>query len=1044
MGERRIFCRARSIAVAALVAWAALAAPAPAQSPDLAAAYRGFQTDYAAGNYIAARRSALRALDLGEKELGADHPNIALLLGELGLVARQLGRYREAEAVLQQALELQEQVLPANDANRVTILKNFANLRIDLGQFDEAEKLITRAIAIAEAALGPTHPGVATLLGNLGHVSRALGRYQEAETALEQAIELQDQMLPASHADRVPILTDLANLRIDLGQFDDAEKLIVRAIAIAEAALGPTHPSVAAAQSTLGNIYLEQGRLSEAETLHKRALALRERAFGAEHVAVALSLYNLANIYDTQGRSAEAETLYQRALAMREKLLGPEHPSVADILQNLANIYSTRPPLRYDDAEAAYQRAVAIYRAIGNPNDPKLAVTLKNLAGLLGLRRRYDEARRLYDQSLAITERVVGPDHVDFAYTLEQIATMEALRDRNEDALDLHRRALPILQRHYPPDHPQIATSYYNTAAALASMGRFREAIEWERRAAAIHLKRMARGADERSLGPSAERRAAATVFRNQVFLMWQLVATGAADRDALIAEAFEAGQRAQALETGRAVSGMAVRTAARDPLVAHYIRERQDLLGRWQLLDRRQTALAGLREREDAARAVQAEIDAVSARLDEVDRLIAVESPGYAELIQQLPLPLTETQALLAADEALVSYLLDEGEGYAWVVRRDRVGFHRIALSMDQARGEVARLRADLDLSRLGVGDDLRFDLAAAHALYRRVFAPLLSDLGEARHIIFVSDGGLASLPFGVLVSDDPAGLGHTRLREARWLVERYAMSVLPSVDSLGSLRRLAPPSAGRRPFIGVGDPLLDGKPGASRGRDVRGLYRGDGVADVQEVRQMLRLPETAEELAKIADLLGADGDSLWLGEHATERHVRTADLSDVRVIAFATHAITAGEFSSVSEPSLVLTPPPSGTPDDDGLLAASEVAELKLDADMVILSACNTAADDGTPNAEGLSGLARAFFHAGSRSVLVSHWPVESNASVRLTTRMIRELVDHPEIGRAEALRRSMLALMADGANRLHAHPAIWGPFILVGEGGVRAAGP
>ncbi|MBI3710162.1 MAG: CHAT domain-containing protein, partial [Proteobacteria bacterium] len=687
---------------------------------------------------------------------------------------------------------------------------------------------------------------------------------------------------------------------------------------------------------------------------------------------------------------------------------------------------------------------VAIYRAIGNPNDPKLAVTLKNLATLLGMRSRFDAARELFDQSLAITKRLVGPDHVDVAHTLEQTATMEALRFRDEEGLALRRDALAILQRHFPPDHPQIASSYYNTAAELATMGRYREAIEWERRAAAIHLKRMARGADERSLGPGAERRVAATVFRNQVFLTWQLVATGAADRDALIAEAFEAGQRAQALDTGRAVSGMAVRSAARDPLVAHYIRERQDLLGRWQLLDRRQTALAGLREGEGAGRAAQADIEAVSNRLDEVDRLIAVESPGYAELIQQLPLSLAETQALPAADEALVSYMLDEDDGYAWVVRRDRVGFHRIALSIAEARGAVARLRADLDLSRLGGGDDARFDLPASYALYRRVFAPLLPDLGEARHIIFVSDGGLASLPFGVLVSDDPAGLGRTRLREAHWLVGRYAMSVLPSVDSLGSLRRLAPPSAGRRPFVGVGDPLLDGKPGASRGRDVRGLYRGDGVADVQEVRQMLRLPETADELREIAGLLSADGDSLWLGERATERHVRTADLSDVRVIAFATHAITAGEFSGVSEPSLVLTPPATGSPDDDGLLAASEVAELKLDADMVILSACNTAADDGTPSAEGLSGLARAFFHAGSRSVLVSHWPVESTASVSLTTGMMRELVEHPEIGRAEALRRSMQALMADGNNRLNAHPAIWGPFILVGEGGARAAGP
>ena len=109
-----------------------------------------------------------------------------------------------------------------------------------------------------------------------------------------------------------------------------------------------------------------------------------------------------------------------------------------------------------------------------------------------------------------------------------------------------------------------------------------------------------------------------------------------------------------------------------------------------------------------------------------------------------------------------------------------------------------------------------------------------------------------------------------------------------------------------------------------------------------------------------------------------------------------------------------------------------------LRLDADWVILSACNTAAPDGSPDAEGLSGLAKAFFYAGSRALLVSHWPVFSDAAVALTTRMLSEASDHSEIGRAEALRRSMVALMEDPENPNYAHPMFWAPFIVVGEGG------
>jgi len=157
---------------------------------------------------------------------------------------------------------------------------------------------------------------------------------------------------------------------------------------------------------------------------------------------------------------------------------------------------------------------------------------------------------------------------------------------------------------------------------------------------------------------------------------------------------------------------------------------------------------------------------------------------------------------------------------------------------------------------------------------------------------------------------------------------------------------------------------------------------------------------------------------------------------------VAFATHGLVSGDLKGLSEPALVLTPPDEGTEEDDGLLTASEIATLKLDADWVILSACNTASTDGTPGADGLSGLAKAFFYAGSRTLLVSHWPVASEAAVKLTTTMLEYAAAHPEAGRAEALRQSMLELMNDEEKPEFAHPLFWAPFVVVGEGGIYAA--
>jgi CHAT domain-containing protein len=165
---------------------------------------------------------------------------------------------------------------------------------------------------------------------------------------------------------------------------------------------------------------------------------------------------------------------------------------------------------------------------------------------------------------------------------------------------------------------------------------------------------------------------------------------------------------------------------------------------------------------------------------------------------------------------------------------------------------------------------------------------------------------------------------------------------------------------------------------------------------------------------------------------------------LARYRIVHFATHGLLAGETEdfaqSLAEPALLLTPPDVATEADDGLLTASEVTKLKLDADWVVLSACNTAAGGEKGDAEALSGLARAFFYAGARALLVSHWYVDSHAAVILTTKAFAAMKANPGIGRAEAMRLSVLAAMGGGSRPSQwtpaAHPAVWAPFVVVGE--------
>ena len=241
---------------------------------------------------------------------------------------------------------------------------------------------------------------------------------------------------------------------------------------------------------------------------------------------------------------------------------------------------------------------------------------------------------------------------------------------------------------------------------------------------------------------------------------------------------------------------------------------------------------------------------------------------------------------------------------------------------------------------------------------------------------------------------------------------------------------------SSSQKPFIGFGNPLLSSKTDISL--SLNKIFSRSPNERVQQLRQLSNLPETEIELLKIAKSLGASIDSVHLGQEATETKVKSIGLSKAKILAFATHGLVSGELKGLAEPALVLTPPEVGSEKDDGLLTTSEIAQLKLDADWVILSACNTASSDGEPGAEGLSGLARSFFYAGTRSLLVSHWPVETNSAVELTTGIFEEMKNNPRIGRAEALRRSQTRMINHKTNPKYAHPFYWAPFVVVGEGG------
>jgi len=829
----------------------------------------------------------------------------------------------------------------------------------------------------------------------------------------------------------------LARTYMIQGRAAEALPLYQRALAIREARFGPDHPDVAVVLNNLAQYYGERDDYAQAEVLYRRAPAIREAKLAPDDLLLAISLNNLGYLYEKQGRHGEALPLYQRALAIREKVLGPEDRMVAVSLNNLGALYEKTG--RVDEALAAYQRALAIREKALGPEHPDLATTLSNLAFLHANQKRPRAALPLYLRAVTIQEKSLGFAHPRLAITLANIGDLQMDMRRIDDAIVMYRSALRIDERAYGPDHSTVAAGLNSLSIAYAIEGRFDDSLAAIRRASTIGRALDVRGSAQLSGAGLSEQRQHAGWYLNHVDVLSTMLGRRPGEAAALIAESFEAAQLARASDTAGALARMAARFAGGDDELARSVRARQDAVLRWQAVD---GAIVQASARAPGARDPQAEaklrdeLASLGARIAELDATLAQRYPDYQALTSVAPLPLAQAQALLGEREALLTYLIGYDQSFLWVVRKNDARLLVLKIGEPELTKTVAGLRRQLDPSD---GILRPFSLEAAHQLYRQVFAPAEPWLAGVDNVMIVPDGALQSLPLGVLATVAPAAPAEagSDYRNAPWLAKEYALSTLPSENSLRALRKFARGAPGDQAFIGIGDPLLDGG-ASSRGARPASLFPRGPVADVREVRRLQRLPETAAELRAIAGILGAAPGALVLGSQATEAAVKGMDLSRARVLAFATHGLMAGDFTTLAEPALVLTPPERGSERDDGLLTASEVARLKLNADWVILSACNTAAADGTPGAEGLSGLGKAFLYAGSRSLLVSHWPVASEATVRLTTGMFRAIAADARISKAEALRRSMLALMGDAKVPDYAHPGFWAPFVVVGDGG------
>jgi CHAT domain-containing protein len=832
------------------------------------------------------------------------------------------------------------------------------------------------------------------------------------------------------------------------------------------------------------------GQYAQAEAAYRRAEAFHRSSLGTiakyesppppEQImqAADTSLLAAARSASRQGRQSEAEADARRALLEILKAQGKYSPTTPGFIVGLAGILVEQG--RYQEAEKLAGTALDIQRTIGIGDDsPQSASILSQLGNILVLQRKMQEAESVYAElDKAIAQWT--PQRRDvFELTGSRISALYA-SGQIEAGVAAAEELVKRLTARTGANSFDTAAARGTLAVGYARAGRDDDAIREFKTAMPIMMTAVRESSEDDDPTTVAARNVR---LQRAVETYVGVLARATATND-VAAETFALADTVRGHAVQQALADSSARAVAKDPALAALVRSEQDIakeIGAELGALNNQLALPSGERNDQTVRAINAGLDKLRADRKTARQEINKRFPTYANLIDPKPPSVDEIKATLRPGEALLSFYFGQTSSFVWAVPKDGpVAFAAVPATAAELATKVRKLREALEPQITLVSEIPPFDLSLAHDLYMLLLKPVEAAWKPAKSLIVVTNGALGELPLSLLPTapaeiDPQATPLFAGYRNVPWLARTHAVTMIPSAAALVTLRHLPPGAPNRDTLIGFGDPYFNAQEAteaeASASADpaqvaaaepettaatadvaTRGVPLGRRAsphteeADSAELAMLPRLPDTRLELLAMAKALDVDpGKSLYLGKDANEQNVETMDLSHYRIVAFATHGLVPGDIDGLTQPALALTAPDVAGVKGDGLLTMEKILALKLDADWVVLSACNTAAGAGA-GAEAASGLGSAFFYAGTRALLVTNWSVQSAAARELTTDLFRRQGADPTLSRGEALRQAMMALV-DGPGSVddaghtvftYAHPLFWAPYSVIGDGG------
>ena len=994
----------------------------------------------------------------------------AACLIQVGLVHYRYEQRMPAVEAFTRALEMLEKKHGPNHRGVANCLHNLGAIHRTIpAEAGKAEKQLLRAVSILEK-LDAYPLDLAAVCNSLGVHYQLQGNFAAALKQLRTGLKLREQALGPRHPEVAKNLDNVADCLLEMGDIPQALEHYQQARKIFLARHGERHLDSAINLHLIAKAQAEMGDYDESLVSHRQALEMIQVFFGRQHGQTAGVLSSLSHLYSRRGEYTKSLELAQEVLQIRLKLDGPMSRSVGVAHSRLG--FAQARLQRFDRALTHYRNAVAIFKEVYGPTHPEVAANLNNLGFVHSMRDDKQQALAHYEAALKLYRDRYGDKHPTVAMVLGNLATDYGRSGATAKALELHDQTITAVKNLYGSRHPELARSYYNLGSqyyhhkqvpkALAALDEAVKALA--RRAGPkdapntiidndaleplpITLNVLARRGQILQAGlpakPSAEQwrdcarnyEAAARILErlraqpletaesklihgeDAVNWLPQLVGVyqklDELEGDGKHLEAvFEVVERATArvflesLAQSRAhqLGGVPRDVAAGETKWMTLLRLADSRLSHelGKTIDRRDEALVD--RLVDEQQKASADYQDFQARL-------AKDYPRYASFKNQKPCSLAEARRLLARDEVALVYVL--GAGSSYVLLMESAGAPGRGLSLVRLPPEEEILRKAETLTE----PETALHPARVRALGAELHDMLLGPVSKSiagKNLVIVPAGSLGLLPFEMLVEPN------VKTGDDAYLVETHRIRYAPSFSVLHLVRawsktRTAPAQA----LLAVGDPIYS--PGDER------VGRGANVR-AQDETSLPRLLHSGTEVAAVGKVFGASQDHIWTGSEAAEARLKKASaqgaLAHVRYLHFATHG-TLGRREG-QQPSLVLNqvaPEP-----EDGFLRLDEITHLELNADLVVLSACQTG-HGRMHQGEGVSGLARAFLYAGSKGVVCSLWSVDD----RETANLMVDFYEHLKKGRSapEALQQAQRAMIQSRKAPFH-----WAPFILIGE--------